>query len=86
MLASYLPLLDAFVNDLAVVVFTIGCTIIFAAWKVGLDPILAGSDLDLGMDLQSTGAGSGAAASIGEKLMEMNNPIMADIPAVHVAM
>jgi hypothetical protein len=38
-LAAYLPLVDAFINDLALVVFAIGCTIMFAAWKVGLDPL-----------------------------------------------
>lgn len=43
-LASYLPLLDAFVNDVAIVVFTIGCAIMFASWNVGMDPLAAPSD------------------------------------------
>jgi hypothetical protein len=78
--------LDAFANDLAIVIFTIGCTIIFATWKVGLDPILSPSSSVLGanMGLQASDLGSGAA-SMGEKVLEMNNPVMANSP-VHVAL
>lgn len=54
-LASYLPLLDAFINDIAVVVFTIGCAILFASWKVGLDPILAPSDATMPQGILASG-------------------------------
>ena len=85
--ASYLPLLDAFVNDLAIVVFTIGCTIMFAAWKVGLDPILADGTpaFDAGLQTGGRGWGSGGA-SMGEKMMDMNSPIMGNVPTAQGAL
>lgn len=78
--ASYIPLVDAFVNDLAIVVFTIGCTILFAAWKTGFDPTLV-DGIHAGLQqVQSVGSG------IGQKLMEMNDPVMASIPPVQAPM
>lgn len=56
-LASYLPLLDAFLNDVAVVIFCIGCAVMYAAWKVGLDPLLAPTD-----GASVAGAAAGAVA------------------------
>jgi hypothetical protein len=74
-LASYLPLIDGFVNDLAVVVFTIGCTILFAAWKTGLDPAI-------NMGLQEVDT----ISNLGEKLMQMNDPVMGGVPPLQAAM
>lgn len=47
----------------------------FAAWKTGLDPLLSGAD-GANVGLQTSTLGS-AASSIGEKIMEMNDPVMA---------
>ncbi|UZJ54365.1 hypothetical protein CBS101457_003685 [Exobasidium rhododendri] len=79
--ASYLPLLDAFVNDLAVVVFTIGCTVMFAAWKVGLH-----DSLGIDTELLNVDVGSAAAGGVGEKLLDMDSPIMGSMSPVQVAL
>lgn len=37
--SRYLSLLNAFVNDVAVVVFVLGISILLAGWRVGYDPL-----------------------------------------------
>lgn len=70
-LASYLPLVDSFVNDLAIVVFVIGCTILFAGWRVGTLPLSGGTELPAGLSIESLARqGVDAGAALGQNIAE----------------